>query len=59
MKNIIELMVSLLIGGGLGALLGHTGQCTTGACPLTANWRRGAVVGALLGLLFYQSLARS
>jgi hypothetical protein len=52
------LIVSLLIGGGLGGLLGRFGQCSSGACPLTANWRRGAALGAVLGLLFYQSLAR-
>ena len=48
-----SLLVSLLIGGGLGALLGHFGQCSTGACPLTANWKRGAMYGAVLGLVFH------
>lgn len=49
------LLVSLLIGGGLGALLGRFGQCRSGACPLTANWKRGAVYGAVLGLLFHSA----
>jgi len=47
------LLVYLLIGGGVGAALGYFGGCKSGACPLTANWRRGALCGALLGLLFY------
>jgi thioredoxin 1 len=47
------LLVSLLIGGGLGAVLGRFGQCSSGACPLTANWKRGAIYGAVLGLIFH------
>ena len=47
------LMISILIGGGLGALLGRFGQCSSGACPLTANWKRGAIYGAVLGLIFH------
>jgi thioredoxin 1 len=50
---VTSLFASLLIGGGLGALLGRFGQCQSGACPLTANWKRGAVYGASLGLLFH------
>lgn len=53
------LLVSLLVGAGLGALLGRFGQCSSGACPLTANWKRGAVYGAVLGLLFYFASGRS
>jgi thioredoxin 1 len=48
-----KLMISVLIGGGLGALLGYFGKCSSGACPLTANPWRGAIYGALLGGLFY------
>lgn len=49
---IIHLSLGLLIGGGLGAILGYFGKCTSGACPLTANPWRGAFVGALIGGLF-------
>jgi thioredoxin len=42
----------ILIGGGLGAALGHFNQCKTGTCPLTANWRRGALYGVVLAGLF-------
>jgi thioredoxin 1 len=48
-----KLMINVLIGGGLGALLGYFGKCSSGACPLTANPWRGAIYGALLGGLFY------
>jgi thioredoxin 1 len=47
-----KLIIGLLIGGGIGAALGYFGQCTTGTCPLTANWKRGALVGAVLGMVF-------
>lgn len=49
------LLIYLLIGGGAGAALGYFGSCKTGACPLTANWRRGALFGALIGLVVYLS----
>jgi thioredoxin 1 len=48
-----KLMISVLIGGGLGALLGYFGKYSSGACPLTANPWRGAIYGAVLGGLFY------
>jgi thioredoxin 1 len=52
--NVPSLILSILIGGGLGAALGYFGKCSSGSCPLTANWRRGAIYGAVLGLLFHQ-----
>ena len=42
------LLTYLLIGGSLGALLGYFGKCSSGRCPLTANWRRGAIYGAVV-----------
>lgn len=53
-----SLIASLLIGAGLGALLGRSGQCSSGACPLLANWKRGAAYGAVLGLIFYFAMGR-
>lgn len=47
----MRLIVPPLVGGGLGALLGWFGQCTSGACPLTSTWWRGALYGAVLGLM--------
>ena len=35
--------------------LGYFGQCTSGTCPLTSTWWRGALYGTGLGLLFAYS----
>lgn len=40
----------VLGGAALGALMGYFGQCTSGTCPLTSTWWRGALYGATLGL---------
>ena len=48
-----SLVIKLALGAGLGALLGYFGQCNSGTCPLTANWKRGALYGAVLGLMFH------
>jgi len=50
---VTALVIKLIIGAGLGALLGYYGQCNSGTCPLTANWKRGATYGAVLGLMFH------
>ncbi len=42
-------LIITLLGAVLGALLGSTRQCRTGACPLTASPVRGALCGAFLG----------
>lgn len=55
----LQLAFGLLLGGGLGALLGYFGRCTTGACPFTANPWRGAFVGAAIGGLFAASAGSS
>lgn len=47
------LAIKLFLGAGLGALLGYFGQCNSGNCPLTSNWKRGAMYGAVLGLVFH------
>lgn len=39
-------------GAGLGALVGYFGQCSSGTCPLTSTWWRGALYGGFLGLMF-------
>ena len=49
---VLRLLIGVLIGGGIGALMGYFGKCTSGTCPLTANPVRGMIVGALLGSLF-------
>lgn len=52
-KTMQSLTVALVIGAGLGAALGYFGKCASGTCPLTANWKRGAVYGAVVGALFF------
>lgn len=49
---IIQLLVGLVIGGLLGAAMGHFGKCSSGGCPLTANPYRGALYGMFMGVLF-------
>jgi len=47
----IGFALTVLVGAALGALLGYFGQCTSGTCPLTSTWWRGALYGGFLGLL--------
>ncbi len=49
---ILRLTLGVVIGGCLGALMGYFGQCSSGTCPLTATWWRGAIYGGSMGLLF-------
>lgn len=45
----IRFLLPVLMGGGLGAAMGYFGQCSSGACPLTSTWWRGALYGATIG----------
>jgi thioredoxin 1 len=47
----VKITLIVVIGAVAGGLMGYLGQCTTGACPLTATPIRGAGFGAVLGLL--------
>lgn len=47
----LRFLVPIAIGVALGALLGYFGQCTSGTCPLTSTWWRGALYGGGLGLV--------
>ena len=46
----LRFALTVLAGAALGALLGTFGQCTSGTCPLTSTWWRGALYGGALGL---------
>lgn len=46
-----RITLTVLAGAILGAALGYFGQCTSGTCPLTSTWWRGALYGGTLGLL--------
>jgi len=48
---ILRIGLAVALGAGLGAVMGSTRSCETGGCPLTANPRRGAIYGGLMGLL--------
>jgi len=48
---VIRFAVTVLAGAILGAAMGYFGQCTSGTCPLTSTWWRGALYGAFLGLI--------
>ena len=54
---IIKLLLGVLIGGTIGAILGYFGKCSSGTCPLTANPLRGALYGAIVGVLLVLSLS--
>ncbi len=56
---IMRISIGAIVGLGVGAAMGYYGQCTSGACPLTANPFRGAVYGGLMGILLAMSLYRS
>lgn len=47
-----RVLIAVLIGVALGSALGYFGQCSTGTCPLTSTWWRGAIYGGVMGLLF-------
>ena len=48
---ITKILLGVMIGGTIGAGLGYLGKCSSGACPLTANPYRGAVYGAVMGVV--------
>lgn len=47
-----SLILPVVIGAALGAAMGYFGQCSSGTCPLTSTWWRGALYGGGMGLLF-------
>jgi hypothetical protein len=48
----MSFLVPILLGAVLGGLMGRFGGCTGGTCPLMATPWRGALYGAVIGLLF-------
>jgi hypothetical protein len=48
---VLRFVLTVLAGAALGAVLGYFGQCTSGTCPLTSTWWRGALYGGFLGLI--------
>ncbi|MEZ5384780.1 MAG: DUF6132 family protein [Prosthecobacter sp.] len=48
-------LIPVAIGTALGSLMGYFGQCSSGTCPLTSTWWRGALYGGFLGFLMAAS----
>jgi len=48
---ILRFALMVLAGAALGAVMGYFGQCTSGTCPLTSTWWRGALYGGFIGLV--------
>ena len=49
---VLRFIAIVLCGALPGGLMGYFGQCTSGTCPLTSTWWRGALYGGFFGLLF-------
>ncbi|MDX9974266.1 MAG: thioredoxin [FCB group bacterium] len=47
----LNVLLAVLIGGAVGATIGASRSCETGACPLTSNPYSGALYGGVLGFL--------
>jgi hypothetical protein len=50
--TLIRFTLIVLGAAALGAVMGAIGQCSSGTCPLTSTWWRGAIYGGVMGLLF-------
>jgi len=48
----LPLILGPLAGAAVGGVVGYFNTCSTAACPLLATWWRGAIYGAVMGLLF-------
>ncbi len=48
---VLRFVLTMLAGAVLGAIMGYFGSCTSGTCPLTSTWWRGALYGGFLGLV--------
>lgn len=57
-SSALRFVLTVLGGAAFGATLGYFGQCTSGTCPLTSTWWRGAIYGAVIALVFALSSHR-
>ena len=51
----LKMILIVLAGSLIGGLFGYFNQCSTGTCPLTATWWRGAIYGGIVGFLIATS----
>jgi hypothetical protein len=49
---ILKIIAATLFGALLGGVAGYFLQCAGGSCPLTCNRWGGAIVGALIAVVF-------
>ena len=47
----VRFTLTVLAGAAIGAALGTFGQWSSGTCPLTSTWWRGALYGGFIGVL--------
>ncbi|MDP2136286.1 MAG: DUF6132 family protein [Candidatus Didemnitutus sp.] len=52
MNSTVRFLIPIAVAAALGAALGYYGECTSGTCPLTSTWWRGALYGAVFGLIW-------
>ena len=52
MKHLLPSFGLIAAGAVLGAAVGYYGQCSSGTCPLTSTWWRGALYGTALGVVW-------
>lgn len=45
------LITDVVASAAVGALVGRLMRCQSGACIMFTTWKRGMVVGAVIGLL--------
>lgn len=57
--SIVITGLCVTVGAAMGAMMGNGRSCADGACPFTANPKRGALWGGFLGLLIGLSLLPS
>jgi hypothetical protein len=51
LSPVIRFAAPVFAGIAIGAAVGYFGQCTSGSCPLTSTWWRGALYGGMVGLV--------
>lgn len=54
-----RLLIGVAVGALLGGVIGYFGQCSTGTCPLTSTWWRGAIYGGVMGLVLMMSSSQA
>ncbi len=47
----IRIIIGLAAGAVIGSIIGYFGRCSSGICPLTSSPCRGALYGAVWGVL--------